>query len=367
MKKSTWGTLITRVEPDNLVVRGYRLQDIIRKGDLVSAAWLIVEGELPDEKTAGEMKDLFFKSAAAGLPEVPVLEDEDISRILAKYMLCDESLYCFRPGGDNSNARKTVYALGRLTAYLADTLGNLEVMKKVDPGLPVSSLVCAAVTGRQDKKAASMIESMIVASIDHGVTPPSAQATLIAASVRADYEVAVSHGIGAITDVHGGAGEKAAEFFRACSRAEAGGDMGLEDATRKIIRSYLDEGRRIQGMGHRVHSQDPRRDALWEKADSLGISSDCVAVSKMVRELFKEIKGIDLPVNVDGVIGAIIGDMGIAPRLSKALFVLGRVCGLSAHYFEEIITQPRMRRIVFGQAHYEGKPEREYPESRAAG
>ncbi|MGM0484111.1 MAG: citrate/2-methylcitrate synthase [Candidatus Krumholzibacteriota bacterium] len=363
MKKPTWGTMITRVEPDNLVVRGYRLQDIIRKGDLISAAWLIVEGDLPDPETAAAMKSLFFKAAGTSLPEVPVMEGEDISRMLAKYMLCDESLYCFSPEDEAANARKTVYALGRLTAYLAEILGNLEQLKDTGTDLPASALVCAAVTGRKDEKASSMIEAMIVASIDHGVTPPSAQATLIAASVRADYEVSVSHGIGAITDVHGGAGEKAAAFFRQCSQAEAGGDMDLEDATRKVIKSYIEEGRRIQGMGHRIHSEDPRRDALWERADQLGISSDCVTVSRMVRRLFKEIKGMDLPVNVDGVIGAIIADMGIDSRLAKALFVFGRVCGLSAHYFEEIITQPGMRRIVFGQAEYKGEPEREYPES----
>lgn len=363
MKNPTWGTMITRVEPDNLVVRGYRLQDIIRRGDLISAAWLIVEGELPAPEAAAEMKRLFFEAAGTSPPEVPVMDGEDISRMLAKYMLCDESLFCFSPEGQTANARKTVYALGRLTAYLADILGNLKALKGISTDLPVPALICAAVTGMEDQKASSMIEAMIVASVDHGVTPPSAQATLIAASVRADYEVAVSHGIGAITDVHGGAGEKAASFFRQCSRAEAGGDMDLEDATRKIIKSYLEEGRRIQGMGHRIHSEDPRRDALWERADQLAISGDCVAVSRMVRRLFREIKGIDLPVNVDGVIGAIIADMGIDPRLAKALFVFGRVCGLSAHYFEEITTQPRMRRIVFGLAEYEGEPEREYPGS----
>jgi len=363
MKKTTWETTITKVEPDNLIVRGYRLQDIIRKADLISAAYLIVDGELPDAGTAEGMKELMFRAAGEALPEISIPDGEDISRTLAKYMLCDESLEGFSSEGKKTNAERTVYALGRLTAYLAEALGNMNKIRELNADLSASALICTAVTGSQDEKAASMIEAMIVASIDHGVTPPSAQATMIAASVRADYQVAVSHGIGAITDVHGGAGEKAAAFFRECARAEAGGSMELEDATRRVIRKYLDQGKRIQGMGHRIHSEDPRRDALWEKADSSGISSDCVAASKMVQELFREIKGIDLPVNVDGVIGAIIADMGIDPRLAKALFVFGRVCGLSAHYFEEINTQRRMRRIVFSQAEYSGEPEREYPES----
>ena len=80
-----------------------------------------------------------------------------------------------------------------------------------------------------------------------------------------------------------------------------------------------------------------------------------------IRDRLKAVRGINLPVNVDGVIGAIIADMNLDPKLAKALFIYGRVAGLSAHYFEEITTQPPMRRINFGEAVYRGVEEREYP------
>jgi citrate synthase len=63
---------------------------------------------------------------------------------------------------------------------------------------------------------------------------------------------------------------------------------------------------------------------------------------------------MNLPINVDGVIGAITADMGIKPILAKAIFIFGRVVGLAAHYFEEVQTQAPMRRIVFEQAEYKG-------------
>jgi citrate synthase len=68
---------------------------------------------------------------------------------------------------------------------------------------------------------------------------------------------------------------------------------------------------------------------------------------------------MDLPINVDGVIGSIVADMGLNPVIAKALFIWGRVAGLSAHYFEEILSQPEMRNINFAQAVYKGKPQRE--------
>ena len=57
---------------------------------------------------------------------------------------------------------------------------------------------------------------------------------------------------------------------------------------------------------------------------------------------------------MDGVIGALIADMGLDPKLAKALFIFGRVMGLSAHFQEEITTQSVMRRIDFTQAQYTG-------------
>ena len=57
---------------------------------------------------------------------------------------------------------------------------------------------------------------------------------------------------------------------------------------------------------------------------------------------------------MDGVIGAVVADLGLPPIAAKALFILGRVAGLSAHYFEEVLTQPPMRRVKFEEALYKG-------------
>ena len=74
---------------------------------------------------------------------------------------------------------------------------------------------------------------------------------------------------------------------------------------------------------------------------------------------FHQVRGIDLPINVDGVLGAITADMDIDPKLAKAIFVFGRIAGLTAHYFEEINTQPQMRSISFDKAVYRGQSIRE--------
>ena len=93
---------------------------------------------------------------------------------------------------------------------------------------------------------------------------------------------------------------------------------------------------------------------LWRLAGRNRVSGDCCAVSKIVTDAFKAVRGMALPINVDGVIGAIVADMGLNVQVAKALFVFGRIAGLSAHYFEEISTQPPMRRVNFAEAVYAG-------------
>ncbi|HYA48570.1 MAG TPA: citrate/2-methylcitrate synthase [Burkholderiales bacterium] len=361
--KSSWTTLITKVEPNNLVVRGYRVQDLIERASLVQTAHLIIQGELPDAAQAEALERLAMDAALKPFPAVVRNPAEDLSKTIQKCLLNDEVLTGFKPQGKLAQAEKTVFALGRFTAYLAGLQDHGPALRASAAQGSLGHAVYRAILGRTslDAGRARMIEAIIVASLDHGVTPPSVQATLIASSVRASYEVAVAQGVGAITDVHGGAGEKAAVFFRSAAALSRDKGLSPEEALRAVIREYVHQGKRIEGMGHRVHTQDPRRDVLWRLAEQAGVAGDCVAISKLAEKALREVRGLSLPINVDGVIGAIVADMGLDPKLAKALFVFGRIMGLSAHYFEEITSQPPMRTIDFAQAVYRGTPERSYP------
>ena len=361
--KPSWTTLVTRVAPNNLLVRGYRVQDLIEKASLVETAHLVAAGELADAGRTAALGRLMREAAGRPAPAVFRNPAEDLSKTFQKYILADEELVAFRPEGGTAQAEKTVFALGRFAGYLAALHGHADDLAAAPADAAPAELVFRAVAGGRalDGKRARMLEAIVVASVDHGVTPPSAQATLIASSVRASFESAVAQGVGAITDVHGGAGEKAAEFFLQCAELASSRGLALKEAAREVLRRYVREGRRVEGLGHRVHTRDPRRDVLWALAERGGLAGPCVAVSRVVEDALREVRGLDLPINVDGVIGAIIADMGYDPKLAKALFVFGRVMGLSAHYYEEVATQPPMRTIVFAEAVYRGAAERPYP------
>ncbi|MHA2299074.1 MAG: citrate/2-methylcitrate synthase [Candidatus Hodarchaeales archaeon] len=357
-EKPEWATLITKVEPNNLLISGYPLKEIIDQKTLLETAYVLVRGEFPGNERKQELKQIALEAVRLPVPKIKPASNEDVSKTIAKYLLMDDELAKYPVGGKEGSPNKTMFCLGRVARYLSTILDNEEALEDITTDQPFSSVIYRALTGEKtlDSNKSNLLESMIVASVDHGVTPPSAQATVIAATVRAAYEVAVAHGVGAITDVHGGAGAKAAKFFQNCLERAKEKKIELPEAVYEVMTEYIRTGKRIQGLGHRIHTSDPRRQVLWDKSEEAGVASDCVKISQIITDVFRRVRGITLPINVDGVIGAIIADMGLDPSLAKAVFIYGRIAGLSAHYFEEIVSQPQMRRINFSDAVYKGKP-----------
>lgn len=362
-KKLGWGTLITKVIPNNLLISGYPLQDIVEKKGFLETAYLLVKGEFPDKTTLEEMRKIAVDAVRRPAPKVNRLKNEDISKTIVKYFVLDEELAMYPEEGTNGAVKKTIFGIGRTARYLSGILGTEKALEKLTGNESLSQLIYRAITGdiTVNEQHSRMIEAMIVACVDHGVTPPSAQATIIAASTRAPFEIAVAQGVGVITDVHGGAGTKAGEFFIECIAKSKKDNINAAQATREIMKKYIEEGKRIEGLGHRLHTKDPRRDVLWTFASQTGITGKYVELSKKVSSIFEQVRGMDLPINVDGVIGAIVIDMGLNPVIAKAFFIYGRIAGLSAHYFEEVASQPRMRQINFAEVVYKGKELRTIP------
>jgi citrate synthase len=56
-----------------------------------------------------------------------------------------------------------------------------------------------------NKSVGKMLDAILVSSVDHGVTPPSCQAAITAASTGASLNAALSAGILSINEFHGGA------------------------------------------------------------------------------------------------------------------------------------------------------------------
>ncbi|NHJ39142.1 MAG: hypothetical protein FK731_03855, partial [Asgard group archaeon] len=300
-QKPEWATLITKIEPNNIIISGVPLQDIIRDKSLLETTYLLLKGKFPSKDELINLEKIALDAVKLPIPQIKPIKDEDIAKTIVKYLLLDEELSQFAQQGLKSSLEITTFNVGRFARYLASILGNEKALN-VSSNNSFNQIIGQALLGESklDKGKTELLEAMIVASVDHGVTPPSTQSTIIAASVRAPYEVAIAQGVGAITDVHGGAGTKATQVFKICVKTAHEQKISLMDATQKIITDYIQKGLRIQGLGHRIHTNDPRRDVLWDKAKKAGVVGNCIDISKEITEIFKQVRGITLPINVDG-------------------------------------------------------------------
>ncbi|MEQ8671606.1 MAG: citryl-CoA lyase [Aggregatilineales bacterium] len=212
-----------------------------------------------------------------------------------------------------------------------------------------------ALTGRlPEPRIAPLIDALFVSSIDHGTMPPSTLAARTATSTGAPLNAALSAGLLSINAFHGGAIEDCMHMITDVQNRVQSGQT-LADATQKLIVEYRANGKKLSGLGHRLHTADPRTRQLFALATECQVSGAGVATINALREAFTQITGKTLPINVDGALAGILYDLEIPAQLGNAFFMIARVPGLIAHITEERQREKPMRVIYPRSSIYDGE------------
>jgi citryl-CoA lyase len=202
---------------------------------------------------------------------------------------------------------------------------------------------------------AKMMEAILVSSVDHGVTPPSALATRVVMSGGNPLNAAIAGGILTIGESHGGAMEQCAKILQEWA---AKGD-NMDEIADQLIKHLNDTNKRMPGYGHRLHRVDPRTVKMFEIADKYDFTGKHIDLAKAIEAKMVTSSGKKLPINVDGAIGAVMSDMGFDYRIGKAFFIISRCAGLAAHAYEEQTRFKPMRKLGLTDYEYDGPEERE--------
>ncbi|MFQ5638513.1 MAG: citryl-CoA lyase [bacterium] len=203
-----------------------------------------------------------------------------------------------------------------------------------------------------------IIDAILVSSIDHGTTPPSALAAMTVASTGAPLNAAVASGILAISRFHGGAIEDCMGVLLQTHEKHTFKKITIEEASEEIVDEYRQTGRRISGFGHRLHTEDPRTQRLFKLAKEYKIGDNFIRIADTIETTLESQLGRKLPINVDGAIAAILCELDFAPALANAFFMMARLPGLVAHVHEEQTRQKPMRVIEPKNAEYDGPEDR---------
>jgi citrate synthase len=142
--------------------------------------------------------------------------------------------------------------------------------------------------------------------------------------------------------------------------------LDMEAAADRLVDEYREEGRMLPGLGHPNHKDhDPRATAVAKVAKREGVWGEGCEIYERVHAAFVRKSGKQLPINIDGMIAAVLGDMGFTPHEMAGVAATAAMPGIVAHVIEEIEHGVPLR--IVPEEHgsvYVGEPERHIPLDR---
>jgi citrate synthase len=226
--------------------------------------------------------------------------------------------------------------------------------------IPFGSVVHLLYTGDlPDPSTARLIDAVMVAGIDHGVGTPSVLAARTAISGGATLQAGAAAGLLALGEHHGAAVESSMLAIGSVVDAAASGE-DLAGAADRLVATSRSQGRRVPGFGHRQHrDRDPRLDRLFAVASDEGTAGQHLAAAEAVEAALTRSVGRPVPINIDGAMAAVLGEVGFPSDLANAVFIAARLAGILAHANEELRTMAPMRVVDPVDHAYRGPDHRE--------
>ncbi len=179
-----------------------------------------------------------------------------------------------------------------------------------------------------------MLDACLVSIAEHGLVPSVQAARMTLAAGPEAWQGAMAAGLLGMGTVVAGSTESAGQFLHAVLSEAHGDDIAA--SAQDHLTTLKAARQKVPGLGHPQHaSGDPRANRLLKLSDELGISGRYVEVLRVLGETAPGIMGRPLPINVSGAIPAVILDAGWPLEALKAVPLLARAAGLSAHLYEE--------------------------------
>ncbi len=347
-------------ERGRLIYRGYRIEDLAAHVGFEETAYLLLKEKLPN---AAELDA--FRRELADERAIPtsLIEALQSQPILSKPMDILQASIALLANVDPDIQKGTRDAADRMAVRLISRTATVvaawdRIRNGLSPVAPNPELGHAAnflymLSGNiPDEETARFFDTCLVLHAEHSFNASTFAAREVA-STRAHMYAAVSAAIGSLSgDLHGGANMRVMEMLQR---------IGSIDRVAEYVRSELDAGNKIMGLGHAVYAVDdprakildPMSRILGEKRGELKWYELSKAVERVSREEFRKRKGIELPVNVDFYSASVYHAMGIPIDLFTPVFAVSRVAGWTAHVIEEQFAGASPKPVLY-------RPESEY-------
>ena len=323
-----------------LYYRGYRVEDLAKRGSFEEIAYLLLCGHLP---SADQLSAFTWKlRQLSHTPEKIIRILQELPRHtppLSALQTALAALGCTDPGPKYSEEETL---LGLAMRIIAQTPVILAAFYRMQQGSYFLSaredlshaenflyMLSGRIPNRQSTRA---MEIALILQMDHGFNSSTFTARAVASTLTNMY-AATSAAVGALSGpLHGGASEQVVDMIKEIE------EWGNVD-------SYLDHlfahGGKVMGMGHRVYKQtDPRaivfEELLGELAQNEIHAQDIKILTRVAQKARTHFaaRNQQIHVNVDFWSGAVYRRLGIQPILFPAIFAAARIVGWCSHIIE---------------------------------
>ena len=359
--------------------RGIHINDICKgfvnekRFGFEEATYLLLFGELPNEKELADFRELIGKGRT--LPTnfvrdvVMKAPSHDMMNTLARSVL---TLACYDKKADDNSIENVLrqclmlisvfpmLAVYAYQAYRHYELGKSLYIHQPKPELSTAENFLRML--RTDKKytelEARILDLALVLHAEHGGGNNSTFTTHVVTSSGADTYAVIAAALGSLKGPkHGGANIKVVEMFQDLKKnvKNTTDPAQVEEYLLKLLhKEAFDKKGLIYGMGHAVYSiSDPRSEIFKQYVKQLAMEKDREAdyklytmVEKMAPEVIarerKIYKGVSA--NIDFYSGFVYSMLDLPHELYTPLFAMARIVGWSAHRMEELISQDKIIR-----------------------
>ncbi len=209
-----------------------------------------------------------------------------------------------------------------------------ELIGQVD----VTDMMLLSIFGKKpNENLKKMVSTLIVATMDHGLTPSALAARLTLLGAPEALQGAVAAGLLGAGDHFLGTMQNVAQVLQDnIGDLQADQTDLIEAKALALVKDFRQRRAIIPGIGHPIHIDgDPRVPKLLGVAEELGFRGRHWELQLAIHQSAEQQVGKKLPMNAAGAVGATVSDMGFKPVVAKAFALIGRCSGLVAHLIEE--------------------------------
>jgi citrate synthase len=200
-----------------------------------------------------------------------------------------------------------------------------------------------------------LMDAALCSILEHGLyAPTTLAARVVASTVPQTVIPGIAAGIltiGSITV----SPQHSAELIQRVSEATGAG-ASRDEAAEAIAAELINARQRMPGLGHPLHPEgDPRAEVLESVARETGMWREAAQNYLAVRHAYLRRIERELPINIDGMLGCVLSELGFRPIEMPGIAALSFMPGIVAHCVEEATSPPTLR---IADARYVGLPAR---------